>query len=218
MKNHAKLLVPLVLLSGCATKDFVKEQIDPVNNRLDSLERRADAGESAQRSTDQRMDEAFITLKVHSDRLTKNETDIAQVSRASQEALERAATAGKLAEGRMAYEVVLSDEKVKFAINATELSREGRQALDDFIEEIKGHGRGVYIEVQGHTDNSGGTAANLKIGQERADAVLRYLHDKGDFPMHRLAAMSYGETRPLASNATREGRAKNRRVVLVVLY
>lgn len=225
MNNLAKLLVLALMLSGCATREYVQEQLKPVNARVTALEGRADATDSAIKSsssgleaTSKRLDDAIVTLRVHADRLTKNEADIAQVSKTAQEALERAAAAGKLAEGKMAYEVVLSEDKVKFSLGKAVLNKDAMTALDEFAAKVKSEKRGVFIEVQGHTDSIGGNAVNQRIGQRRADAVLHYLHSKGGIPLHRLSAMSYGETMPLASNMNRAGRAQNRRVVLVVLY
>ena len=229
MKNLAKLLVLTLLLSGCATKEYVHEyvqgQLKPVNTRVDALEGRAKGTEAALASsstgleaTSKRLDDAIVTLKVHSDRLAKNEADIAQVSKTAQDALERAAAAGKLAAGKMAYEVVLSEDKVKFGTNKAVLSKQAMEALDEFAAKVKAENRGVYIEVQGHTDSIGSAAVNLKMGQKRADAVRHYLHVKGGIPLHRLSAMSYGESMSVASNMNRAGRIQNRRVVLVVLY
>lgn len=229
MNNIPKLLVLALMLSGCATKEYVHEyvqgQLKPVNTRVEALESRANTTDAAIKSgavgleaTSKRLDDAVITLRVHGDRLTRNEADIAQISRTAQEALERAAAAGKLAQGRMAYEVVLSEDKVKFGHGKTLLSKEAMDALDAFAGKIKSENRGVFIEVQGHSDSTGSEAVNLKMGQQRADAVRRYLHAKGGIPLHRLSAISYGESVQVASNMNRDGRAKNRRVVLVVLY
>jgi len=226
MKNLAKLLVLTLLLSGCATKEYVHEyvqgQLKPVNARVDALEGRANSTDAALSSgstgleaTSKRLDDAIVTLN---NRLAKNEADIAQVSKTAQDALERAAAAGKLAAGKMAYEVVLSEDKVKFGTNKAVLSKQAMEALDEFAAKVKAENRGVYIEVQGHTDSIGSAAHNHKVGQQRADAVRSYLHTKGGIPLHRLSAMSYGESMSVASNMNRAGRAQNRRVVLVVLY
>lgn len=229
MKNLAKLFVSALLLSGCASKeymqDYIQSQLKSVDTRVGALERRANdtdaainSGSSGLVASSKRLDDAVLTLKVHGDRLTKNEADIAQISKSAQDALERAAAAGKLAAGKMAYEVVLSEDKVKFGSGKSVLSKAAMAALDEFAARVKGENRGLFIEIQGHTDSIGSAAFNLRIGQQRAAAVLRYLHVKGGIPLHRLSAMSYGESMPMASNLNRAGRARNRRVVLVVLY
>jgi len=74
----------------------------------------------------------------------------------------------------------------------------------------------VRIEVQGHTDGQGGEEANLRLSQERANAVKAYLVKRGVDP-GRIVATGYGEAQPIASNDTPEGRAENRRIVFLVL-
>lgn len=72
------------------------------------------------------------------------------------------------------------------------------------------------IELGGHTDNVGSAASNLKLSQERANAVMAYLVSKGIDPS-RLTAKGYGMTKPIASNKTAEGRAQNRRTEVKIL-
>jgi OOP family OmpA-OmpF porin len=80
------------------------------------------------------------------------------------------------------------------------------QVLRDFPD--------IAIEVQGHTDSRGNDAFNLRLSQQRADAVRQYLINQG-IASSRLTARGYGETMPIESNATTEGRAMNRRVEFV---
>jgi outer membrane protein OmpA-like peptidoglycan-associated protein len=83
---------------------------------------------------------------------------------------------------------------------------------------VKDENKNVYIEIQGHTDGVGSDEYNVTLGQARAEAAMRYLAMQQGFPVHRMNAVSYGKFKPLADNKTAEGRAKNRRVTLVVLY
>jgi OOP family OmpA-OmpF porin len=72
----------------------------------------------------------------------------------------------------------------------------------------------LRVEVQGHTDDKGPDKRNLKLSQKRADAVRQYLISRGIEPF-RMTAMGYGESRPIDSNKTTDGRAANRRVEFV---
>ncbi len=76
---------------------------------------------------------------------------------------------------------------------------------------------GLKLEIQGHTDSTGSLAYNMKLSQKRAEAVMNYLIRAGVSP-DRLRAVGYGPSRPIASNATEEGRAKNRRVELRPIF
>ena len=82
---------------------------------------------------------------------------------------------------------------------------------------MKGLDKGVYLEIQGHTDDLGSSEFNDHLGQERAEAVRRYLSREHKLPLGRMSTISYGDTLPVESNKNVKGRAKNRRVVVVVL-
>ncbi len=74
----------------------------------------------------------------------------------------------------------------------------------------------LVIEVEGHTDNVGSHNANQKLSEARAESVCQYLLENFGLPQELLIAKGYGTTQPIVSNDTKEGRAKNRRVVFKV--
>ncbi len=222
------LLLLTFLLSGCATREYVHEylhsQVAPLNTRTGALDGRLTAAESnirdqaaKQQQTDAAIAEVQVTLKVHADRIARNESDIAGLSKTAEEALQRASAAGKLAAGKFTYEVVLSDDKLKFDSDKADLGGIAEASLDEFIARIKGENKNLYIEIQGHTDSRGEASANLALGAARAESVKRYLNIKGGIALHRMGTVSYGETEPIADNRTKAGRKLNRRVVLVVI-
>jgi outer membrane protein OmpA-like peptidoglycan-associated protein len=139
-----------------------------------------------------------------------------QVEGTAKDALQRATAAGKLAEGKFLYQEVLSDDSMKFPVDKATLSPEAMQRLDAFIDKLKTENRNVYVEVQGHTDATGPKDYNYKLGEERAEAVRRYLNQHG-VALNRIGTISYGPDAPVAPNDSREGRQQNRRVVLIVL-
>lgn len=73
------------------------------------------------------------------------------------------------------------------------------------------------VQVEGHTDNVGGEEYNQKLSEKRAENVMQFLVNPGGIAQTRLTAMGYGFTKPIADNATKEGRQKNRRVDLVIM-
>ena len=190
------LTAALVGTTGCATKKYVKQETGAVNTRVDEVQ-----GQVEQTQT----------------RLNTHDKQIGEISQTAQDALRRAQEAGKLAEGKFLYETVLTDDKVKFGFDTSDLSPEGQAAIDEFASKIKQDNKNVYVEIQGHTDNVGSDKYNEELGLLRAEAVRRYLNQKQNFPLHRINVISYGESSPIADNKTREGRSQNRRVALVVL-
>lgn len=104
-------------------------------------------------------------------------------------------------------------EGVNFDTDQATLKDDATATLNQAADSLKQWGD-VKVEVAGHTDNVGTDAYNQSLSQRRADAVRSYLIGKG-VAADRLTAKGYGETQPVADNATEAGRYKNRRVELV---
>lgn len=186
----------------CATKKGVKKEVDRIDKTMGDLSTSVEQNETR--------------IKEHDSRLATHDQKLSELSRETQEAMQRAQAAEKLAMGKLLYEVTLTDEDVVFASGKATINDSAREKLDNMVQQLKAENKNVYIEIQGHTDNHGSEDYNNQLGLERAEAVRRYLSEAG-IPLHRMSTISYGETRPLADNKTREGRAKNRRVVIQVL-
>lgn len=95
------------------------------------------------------------------------------------------------------------------------LRSESFPELDRIAETMKENGN-LVIEIQGHTDNVGSNENNLKLSEERAESVRTYLLSK-KLPANRVTSVGFGESRPIASNDTEEGKAQNRRVEFVIV-
>jgi peptidoglycan-associated lipoprotein len=175
-------------LGGCATKDFVREQVAAEDTKVQATQTRVD----------------------------QHDTRLGQLDQATKDALDRATAAGKLAEGKFLYSMVLSDDSVKFKNDSAKLSPEAEQRLADFADKLKTDNRNVYLEIQGHTDSRGPVSLNSRLGEERAEAVRLFMNQHG-VPLNRMSTISYGKADPVADNKTRTGRAQNRRVVLIVM-
>ena len=184
----AAIAVSALALGGCATKDYVNQQVASADAKNQATQKQVD----------------------------EQNTHLTKLDQATQDALNRAKAAGKLAEGKFLYSMVLSDDSVKFPSDSSKLSPEAQQRLLDFVEKLKNDNRNVYLEIQGHTDATGPDALNLRLGEQRAEAVRLFLNQHG-VALNRMSTISYGEKDPVASNKTRAGRAQNRRVVLIVM-
>ncbi len=193
------LLLGAFGLTGCATKTYVGEE---VSKSSAASEKHISQVESQVEQTQTKVRDQGVK--------------ITELDKTTREALERAQAAGKLAEGKFVYSLVLSDDAVKFPTNKYDLSTDAMEKLDDFANRLKSENKNVYLEIQGHTDSTGSDDYNMKLGEERAEAVRRYLNQKG-VALNRMSTISYGKGEPVDSNKTKDGRAKNRRVVVVVL-
>jgi outer membrane protein OmpA-like peptidoglycan-associated protein len=105
---------------------------------------------------------------------------------------------------------------VDFEFNSFQLTAPAQQTLDEVASALLTQPE-LHVEVQGHTDSIGSDAYNLSLSQKRADAVVAYLVSKG-VSSSMLTAKGYGKSKPIASNATKEGRAQNRRVAFEVTH
>ena len=103
---------------------------------------------------------------------------------------------------------------INFATNSYTLTNESKIIIDGFIEFLKENPH-VSIEIQGHTDDIGNDKDNLILSENRAKSVFEYLTLNAIIPA-RLSYKGYGETKPITTNSTEEGRAKNRRTVFVI--
>jgi peptidoglycan-associated lipoprotein len=175
-------------LGGCATKDYVNQQVSVVDAKTMATQ----------------------------NQVNQQQAHLGQLDQTAQEALDRATAAGKLAEGKFLYSMVLSDDSVKFPVDSSKLSPEAQQRLMDFADKLKNDNRNVYLEIQGHTDARGPDSLNERLGEERAEAVRLFMNKHG-VPLNRMSTISYGKNDPVADNKTRADRAQNRRVVLIVM-
>lgn len=105
-------------------------------------------------------------------------------------------------------------ENVYFDSGKATLKATSNKALNDLAEVLKLKST-MEVEIEGHTDNVGNEEANLKLSQDRAEAVKKYVVAKG-ISAGRITAKGYGQSVPVADNANEQGRQKNRRTSLKV--
>jgi len=104
---------------------------------------------------------------------------------------------------------------INFETNSDKILPESNTALDAMAELLK-ENPNMVVEVGGHTDNTGTPDFNMDLSKKRSDAVMAYLVSKGVDPK-QMIPKGYGETKPIASNATEDGKRQNRRVMFTVV-
>ncbi len=201
------LLAASVALAGCAKKSYVQREVGEVNKKVDAVS-------SEVEKTQQRVQQNEVRI----DAVDKSaQSGISEAKGSAQAAMTKAQDAEKAAKGKLIYTVTLSNDKVRFPVNKAEISDEAKALIDEAVAPLVQANRGVYFEIEGHTDSTGEAAYNFTLGEERAMAVRDYIAKKDGIALSRLNVISYGEEKPVADNKTREDRAQNRRVVIRIL-
>lgn len=197
----------LVAANGCVTKKAWKENVEQTDTRLQGVESGLETQEKRTTDLSQDTDQKIAQVKGTAEKAVE----------IGNNAMSKAETAEKLAKGKVLWTTTLSDDRVKFSFDQDTIPQQAQTILDDLATKVKGLDKSVFLEIEGHTDNIGSEAYNMKLGRERAEAVRNYLAEKDGLPLHIMNVISYGEEKPVAANNTAEGRAKNRRVVVRVL-
>jgi OOP family OmpA-OmpF porin len=220
------------MLTGCATKRFVRTTVTPIEQKVGDLE----AGAKAQARSIEELDRGVARA---------DERARGAQGKADSAAEEAALARGEAAEGRtlamkgltrsdelekslrtvdaalearlesmQKYQLTATDEVV-FGSGKWEVDAKAALRLDAAAGQVRGR-ENFVIEVRGFTDSTGTKQMNLELSRKRADAVVRYLTAKHGVPLHRIYVAGYGQESGLGDNRTRDGRQRNRRVELKV--
>jgi peptidoglycan-associated lipoprotein len=209
--------------SACATKKFVRGQVDDVNGKVETLSQSLEATQQATKENagritqvDQKVDQAAAAAQTAQNSATQAQTSATQAHSAADLAAAKA-NAVDVASKRLIFQVVLNDAQGNFKLGKADLPDDVKAKLDELANKLKADPAGNFIEIEGHTDNTGSKALNDRLGLERAENVKKYLYETYQIPLHKINVISYGEDKPVAPNTTKAGRAQNRRVVIKVL-
>jgi peptidoglycan-associated lipoprotein len=219
----AVLGLTMVVAPACASKKFVRTEVGSVNSKVDTLSTSVETTQERTRQNETRI--GVVDTKAEA-----AGRSAVEAGRAAAEAGTAASAAGNAAKAvdgrvnqveasarRLIYEVTLSEDEGDFTFGDATLPDEAKTRLDQMVTQLKTDPKGVFIELEGHTDNVGQAAYNDQLGLERAETVKRYLYAQHQVPLHKINVISYGEGKPVAPNTTRTGRAQNRRVVVRIL-
>jgi peptidoglycan-associated lipoprotein len=232
-----KTLLALTLLAfaaagttACATKGFVKNQVSQVSGKVDTLSQALEQTQERTKQNETKIGE--VDTKAGAARSAADSAASAAGSADSKavtagNAATAASDAAKAAAAKaeevdkstkkMVYTVVLSEDQGGFKLNKSTLPDSAKTRIDDLVKQLMADPKGAYFEIEGHTDNTGDKWVNEKLGMDRAETVKRYLYETYQIPLHRINVISYGMSKPVADNKTKDGRAQNRRVVIRIL-
>jgi len=196
------ILAISLLGPACATKKLVVEQVAAIDQKVEDVETSVEESQKRIKQHDEQLATIGSLITQHDTQFKTVDGKIEEIRRASR--------------GKLIYQETLRNAEAKFSFNSHELNPEIKKMLDVFIEKLISENKGVYLEIQGHTDSTGPAEVNLVIGQKRAEAVMEYLYKQHHVPLHRMQVISFGSSSPVGDNKTAEGRAMNRRVEILV--
>ena len=199
---------------GCSSKNYVRQETTPLINKTNELDDLTAKNTNAIKDVDARAQAGIqeVTAKA------------AQVDQKAQAAADQAGQAQTQADNAVHrvdslqntvanldnYRVV-TETAVHFGFDKDNLTKTAQEALDQLANDVP-NAKGYIITVEGGTDSVGSADYNYGLSERRADAVIQYLASKHSIPAHKIYLVGLGKDKPVDSNKTRDGRAKNRRV------
>lgn len=227
MKNSWLVVGMCALALGaapaCATKKFVRTSVGEVNEKVGTMGKSLEETQERVRQNETKIGEVDQRAAAANQAAGQAQ----QTANSANSAATAAADIGRKADSRTAaletesrkliFETVLSEDRGQFKLGKAELPDDAKAAIDQMVTQLKADSKNIWVEIEGHTDNTGDAKYNEALGLQRAEAVKLYLYEHHQVPLHKMNVISYGEEKPVAPNKTKDGRAQNRRVVIKVL-
>ncbi len=205
--------------TGCATKNYVRNQTVPLVNQTNQLDEKTATNNRNLRDVDDRAQTGIKQAQGAADTANQNAQGAAKAASDAQMAADnvvhRADTLESVIKGLDNYHPV-ANVAVTFGFDKSVLTADDRQQLDSFAAQLTS-AKSFILEVTGGTDSTGPAQYNYELSQRRADAVVQYLASKYQIPAHRFYLIGIGKDKEVAPNTTAEGRKQNRRVEIRLL-
>ena len=189
---------------GCSTKNYVRQETTPLINKTNELDDLTAKNSRDIKDVDARAQAGIQSVQAKA----------AEVDQKAQSASQQAGEAQTLADNavhRVDNYHVVTETSVHFGFNKDNLTKKAQEALDQLAADVT-NAKGYIITVEGGTDSVGSQDYNYDLSERRADSVIQYLASQHSIPAHKVYLIGLGKDKPVESNQTREGRAKNRRV------
>lgn len=214
IKLFAAVVAAVLLTAGCATKNWVRKNQEPVQAGVDKASAENTRQDEALTKLNTDLDDTDREVGATKERVGRTETEISRlgtrIDATNRDLTELRDRVANLDDYKVAGESV-----VYFGYDKDELTDEGRADLDRLVAEA-GTWKKYFISVEGYTDQIGPADYNLKLSQRRAENVVRYLVLEHNIPAHRIYTIGLGKNRLVEESKDRDARAKNRRVQVSV--
>ena len=208
------LAATLVATVGCSSKNYVRQQTTPLINKTNELDDLTAKNSRDIKDVDQRAQAGIQAVQARASEIDQkalaagSSADKAQLTANS--ATQRVDVLTNTVVNLDNYRAVV-ETSVHFGFNKDNLTKQAREAIDQLAASVAST-KGYIITVEGGTDSVGGSDYNYDLSQRRANAVIQYLAAEKSVPAYKIYLIGLRKDKPVESNNTSEGRAKNRRV------
>jgi OmpA-OmpF porin, OOP family len=206
-------------VTGCSTKNYVRQQTQPLIDHTDQLGQKTADNNRAIHDVDDRAQAGIRQAQGAADTANQNAQNASQQANsadvAANDAAHRADSLDSVVKGLDNYKKV-ADVSVTFGFDKAVLTPDDKQQLDSFAGQLAS-AKSYILEVTGGTDSVGSAQYNYDLSNRRADAVVQYLAAKYNIAPHRFYLIGIGKDQYVADNKTAEGRKQNRRVQVQLL-
>ncbi len=208
------LAATLAATVGCSSKNYVRQQTTPMINKTNELDDLTAKNTRDIKDVDQRAQAGIQAVQAKAGEVDKKALAAGQQADQAQQmansATQRVDTLTNTVVNLDNYRPV-AETSVHFGFNKDNLTKKAKDALDQLAAEVP-NAKGYIITVEGGTDSVGSEQYNYDLSQRRANSVIQYLASEKNVPAHKIYLIGLGKDKPVESNKTAQGRAKNRRV------
>lgn len=199
---------------GCATKNYVRQETTPIINKTNELDDLTAKNSKDIKDVDSRAQAGIQAVNAKTADVDQKAQAAGQQAGQAQQLADNANKRVDSLQNTVAnldnYRVV-SETAVQFGFDKDALSKDAKAALDQIATNVP-NVKGYLITVEGATDSVGDAEYNYNLSQRRASSVIQYLASEHNIPAYKIYLIGLGKDKPVDSNKTAQGRAKNRRV------
>jgi OmpA-OmpF porin, OOP family len=217
MRQILVLLGAVMLVTGCATKNYVRQTIQPVQTKADQVADQANKQSAEIDQTRKDLDKNIVATDAANEKATAADSRagdaISKANQADQKADRNSQGIGSLGQAvaNLDNYKVVGQTTVLFGFNRATLTKDGKQQLDQIAANAASLKR-YFIAIEGYTDQTGPADYNLALSKRRADAVIQYFVGQRDMDFNRVHVIGLGKQKLADTSRSREARAHNRRV------
>ena len=199
---------------GCASKNYVRQETTPLINKTNELDDLTARNSKDIKDVDARAQAGIQQVNQKTAEVEQKAqaagTQASQAQTLADNAVHRVDTLTNTVANLDNYRVV-TETSVHFGFNRDNLTKNAKDALDQLANDVP-NTKGYIVTVEGGTDSVGSADYNYGLSERRANAVIQYLASQHNIPAHKIYLIGLGKDKPVETNKTSEGRAKNRRV------